>query len=84
VCHILTDMQPSIIVWDLETVADPGAEVCKSPFNVELLQALKGRSGNWAARIPPKRLESPGLLQWMKVLRSDSRLGTLSRSFNGR
>jgi hypothetical protein len=32
-------------VWDLETVADPGAEVCKSPLNVELLQALEGRSG---------------------------------------
>src|SRR2546428_4207269 len=27
----------------------PGAEVRKSPLNVELLQALEGRSGNWAA-----------------------------------
>jgi hypothetical protein len=30
----------------------PGAEVGKSPLNVELLQALEGRSGNWAALRP--------------------------------
>ena len=30
----------------------PGAEVRKSPLNVELLQALEGRSGNWAALRP--------------------------------